>query len=581
MEISNLEIDHSVLELLSTRAGVEFLEVLWLSEAEFQEAFQALCSILTRGKDLCSPMKRHKKRANEQYFAKLSGLNNDSPRVYDRIISGTHSTKVLRLAKGLADQSDRWSSIAVDEILSVSLLIDSASKGSVTWNEFFTFCSRIDSCLLSLSGKNTPQRSMADLYITLVSEQQSAKTNKFVNANRGNPLVDSQDSINNFTTQLIKLAIYARLNGMSPLTLLVNLKTHERMVIHRRKMEAMEDKANDVSVKAGIADTQDQGYMPIDALVSLFMHLGAEITGVDAGGVQRAKDDFQGKLAQSSAIKGSNNSNIENEINNISGIASVDNSLMLCTPDALAKKQSGVAATSGSGDLNTSIATLRENAEAISARLASQGQDVDVAVQIWSALQTLETELTKATSANTSPRTPGLKGSYSPSTPLVDLVNSNSPGGYLGYTSTSTPGSGRTSPIQVFSSPGSTMQRTLSSGIIADDQSISSTAERQASVLLERSVNGSGMATSTMRSSPIAAMTTARANMNIFKSPRSRSGVQQNAKNFFCDETMSWEGNKSNLTNKFNERFQTTNQCKDANKIFKVLGVGEVGAAKE
>jgi hypothetical protein len=41
---------------------------------------------------------------------------------------------------------------------------------------------------------------------------------------------------------------------------------------------------------------------------------------------------------------------------------------------------------------------------------------------------------------------------------------------------------------------------------------------------------------------------------------------------------MSWEGSKSNLTNKFNERFQTTHQIIDANKIFKVLGVGEAGA---
>ena len=115
--MSNVDIDISVIETLSSRAGMEFLEVLWLSEAGFQEAFQALCSKLTRGKDLCSPTKRHKRKANENYFAELSGINLDSPRVRDKVTNGTYSTKVLKLAKGLADQSDRWSNISVDEIL--------------------------------------------------------------------------------------------------------------------------------------------------------------------------------------------------------------------------------------------------------------------------------------------------------------------------------------------------------------------------------------------------------------------------------------------------------------------------------
>jgi hypothetical protein len=38
---------------------------------------------------------------------------------------------------------------------------------------------------------------------------------------------------------------------------------------------------------------------------------------------------------------------------------------------------------------------------------------------------------------------------------------------------------------------------------------------------------------------------------------------------------MSWESDKSKLTNVYNERFQSTNQCIDARKIFKVLGLGE------
>jgi len=541
---SNVQLEYTFVNLLRGKEGLEFLESIWLSESAFQEAFLGLCSILTRGKDLCSPTKRNKRKANEKYFASLSGINSDSPRTKDKIVSGEHSTKVLRLAQGMSEQSNRWAKMMTDEILSVTLLMDTKARGSVTWAEFYKFSHRIDSSLGSQSGKNTPQKAMSDLYTTLVQERQEAATQRFVeHVGSG---VD-QETMSRFTVQLIKLAIYARLNDMSPLTLLTNLKVFEKQQARKRAKEAKElaaqaETGSPGSAFASIA-TDFKDAMPLDALVSLLMHLGADITGEGASNVQQAKQLFQKSLQDTARGMISNIENMNN-ISNISAIGT-ENSFLPHTP-------------ARDGDLDSSIALLRENASAISARLTATGQSVDAASHIWTALQSLETEINKVSSSpsNSSPRTPG--------TPQV-FGDATRPGA-----------SNRPSPISLFASPSTAMMsssspRTASNGVIINNTTIDMASEAHASDLLNSSRSSSITGDSSkVRVSHVASLAALRTNLSIFKSPASRK--QATHPNIYSEETMSWESDKSKLSNVYNERFQSTSQIMDAKKVFRILG---------
>jgi len=553
-----VQLEYRLVSLLRHKEGLEWLESLWLSESAFQEAFMGLCSILTRGKDLCSPTKRHKRKANEKFFASLSGINSDSPKTKGRLVSGEYSTKVLRLAKGMAEQSDRWSKMMPDEILSVTLLMDTKCHGSITWAEFYNFCHHVDAALVSQSGKNTPQKAMSDLYTNLLSEKQAALTSRFVT--HVGDAVDEK-TMSRLTVQLIKLAIYARLNDMNPLTLLVNLKVFEKQQERKRAKER--DGAAATAATSGAAGTatgspgsafaliptESRDSMPLDALVSLLMHLGAEITGEGSANVLQAKQMFQKSLEESSrgCRTTSNNENMSN-ISNISGVGA-ENSFVLHTP----------AREGDLDNLDSSIALLRENASAISARLTATGQSVEAATSIWTALQSLETELNKASSsssANSSPRTPG--------TPYMSGDASMSKQSL----------SGRPFPISLFASPNHAplSPRAVSSGVVLNDNTIDIASEAHASVLLNSSRNSSITGDSSKaRVSHIATLATLRTNLSIFKSPASRRHTAANP-NMYSEETMSWESDKSKLSNVYNERFQSTNQVTDAKKIFRILG---------
>ena len=595
-----IQFDHSLLALLTSKQGFCFLSSLWLSEASFQEAFQGLCSTLTRGKDLCSPTKRAKRKANEKYFASLSGINCESPRTKKRLIDGVHATKILALAQGLSEQSDRWAKMSADDILSVTLLMDVSLRGSVTWQEFYTYCNRVDSALASQTAKNTPQKAIADLYTIMVRDRQIEATIHFVE-HIGSAM--NEEALSRFTAKLIKLAICARLQSMNPLTLLINLQVHERSVAHKKAEKAAAKKAKELANEGagagtGIAAAATSASptalsvtkedMPLDALASLFLHLGADVIGEGSEGVQRAKLSYQKKLSASRQSnntnvkdKGDNNENLENL--SISGVdldvtSTSATSFLLDTPLHL-RNPTTSNSNVNSSDLDSSIAMLRENASAISARLAAQGQDVDSAVKIWSALQTLESELTKA-AVTSSPRTPA--------TPKVSSSSSGN-----GNSS-----SGRPSPVNLFicATPGSAnsspRSMTRSPGVYstADEyMKIDQASEKQASAVISSgrtptnvNANASGSSidsnnsSSRSRISPIANLANVRTNLSIFKSPAARSKSFNNP-NVYSEETMTWESNKSNLTNVYNERFQSTNQCIDGRKIFRVLGVGEGG----
>ncbi len=124
-----------------------------------------------------------------------------------------------------------------------------------------------------------------------------------------------------------------------------------------------------------------------------------------------------------------------------------------------------------------------------------------------------------------------------------------------------------------FTSPGANSPRVLPLGTVISDQTIDSASEAHASVLLSSTRSGSPRSDTKSRPSPIANLSTLRTNLGIFKSPAARHEAIH--PNFYSEETMSWEGDKSKLSNAYNERFQSTNQVADAKKIFKILGVSE------
>ena len=291
------------------------------------------------------------------------------------------------------------------------------------------------------------------------------------------------------------------------------------------------------------------------SLKTLLTHLGAEIGDEeDYTRAVLARVDLQDKIANANAeLSGAPDLNL-------SRISTFENSI-LETPIG------GAALAPETSDLDASIAKLRENASFITAKLASQARDEVNTNNIWSALQTLELELQKASSATSSPRSPDhQQTSHSPS---PGHGHGQALGGKALFSTTPGPASGR-------STSGSGKKSI--SGQRVDGLTVATAAEEQARSVLSSSLRGSTESLSSIRSlnsiSPIsAAIHSQKTNLSIFKSPAARA--KHVHRNIYSEETMSWESDKSLLTNKYNERFQTTHDTIDAKKIFRVLGLAE------
>ncbi len=589
----HIEISESDLALLTSESGISWLESLWLCEATYQEAFQALCSILTRGKGLCSPTKRHKRKANEVYFASLAGMKLDSPASKAKLVAGKTKVGLLALANGLAGQSERWASMTADEILSVVIVVDLEGTGSFTWTQFYNFCNLLDSRMDTKIGVNTPSVAIAQLYADLVAERQVRRTSTFINSTKGTL---TEERLAGLTAKLIKVAICARLNGLNPLTLLMNIKAHERLAAIRRRKE--KKKQTEKASSSAMSSPSKEGGSPkttkhnaqqctqqtptnrssategiiapaksnfsLDSLKTLLRHLGADIASVNDGSIEvnLARVNVQEKLAVASS-----SSALDNSVGDLSlSRISIDNSI-LETP-------SGANGAEGSADgLDASIAKLRENASVISAKLASQAKDVDNTMNIWSALQRLEVELQKASSATSSPSSPRqgqVDGAASPQTVTKGKALFSTP-------STASPA------CTASNSSGMTGRKSIS-GIKVNNLTISTAAENQARSVLSCSINGSMQehvsGKALQQISPIsAAIHSQKTNMSIFKSPAQRS--KHVHRNLYCEETMSWESDKSLLTNRYNERFQTVHDTENAKKIFRVLGLTSTDENKD
>jgi hypothetical protein len=158
-----------------------------------------------------------------------------SPASKAKLVSGKIKVGLLALANGLAKQSERWSHMTADEILSVVIVIDLEGNGSLTWEQFYTFCNALDAKMGSKTGVNTPSVAIAQLYADLVAERQVRRTGAFIDTTTG---AITEERLSELTAKLIKVAMVARLSGLNPLTLLMNIKAHERLAAIKKRKEA-------------------------------------------------------------------------------------------------------------------------------------------------------------------------------------------------------------------------------------------------------------------------------------------------------------------------------------------------------
>jgi len=587
----------------SGASGLKYLVAQWLSDGGFQEAFTALVSTLTRGKDLSSPTKRRKRAANQAYFAQLSGmftksaassskqkavaigafstspingassssgsgsgsskkqkspmstmssstsLSSMSSSLSARTSSANESrtTYVLDLVKGLANQSERWTKIPIDEVLSIALLMDATDSYFVSWSDFFAFSTRIDEGLRE--DINAPAQQVRVLYDLMVQE-------KVARAEEGFrlPLVANDAS----TARLRALAMHARdtlrLNPLMMLFQLMNTNNQDSL----SELDAV---------------------IESEALVMLFQHLGAHIG--DESGVMKARIELSTKLNHAEAVfeastvasspaSSKKKAKGKNSSPSSKGPASSSSS----TPSSSSIPKGGI-----DPELDQDLFKLRENASAIAAKLASQSQNMEQTLSIWSALQALEKELVKASSTGSLVGLPGKeantavsnnKGSNSSSSSSVESSRKGSPSRRnlsldTSYELDETAEDEEV--VQVKSAQKQTL-RTPSTNDRNVSSSSSSMLSSGGSISISSSSGKKKKPNQRLSSSSSASK---RVNMTIFKSPSTHVHGNVNAYN---NETYMWQ--PTLLTGKYNERFQTTHENMEAKKLFgRFFGGGE------
>ena len=195
--------EREVVERLSTPAGLLWMEATWLYDCYHhqQEAFQALVSILTRGKYTSSPKSWLKLRGVLAVFSQLASVDVEldpkperdtecemnpvnapinSPRAAQVKMRVPTRVTPLAFAKGMADLGDRWKHLEPDEILSVALLIQDQSRDRyIGKKEFTAFFGHVEKVLRTQEYKNNPAYSIEQLYLELVRKRRDIALSRF------------------------------------------------------------------------------------------------------------------------------------------------------------------------------------------------------------------------------------------------------------------------------------------------------------------------------------------------------------------------------------------------------------------
>ncbi|KAJ1442364.1 hypothetical protein B484DRAFT_442166 [Ochromonadaceae sp. CCMP2298] len=104
------------------------------------EAFHALCSVVTFGKDLASPSKRIKRDARIDLYNRLLRSQQPDLKNYTGV-----NLSYYEFAGAVQNFSDRWSSqYPFDELLSLAFIVDGEEAGQVSCNGFKTFIEEVE-----------------------------------------------------------------------------------------------------------------------------------------------------------------------------------------------------------------------------------------------------------------------------------------------------------------------------------------------------------------------------------------------------------------------------------------------------
>lgn len=196
-------VDEVVVKLLSSKTGISFIESLWLCDEYHtkQEAFQALTSILTRGKYTSSPKAWLKSKGVMVIFAQLAAVDVDLDPHPERDATHEHNpvnapvnapkhvqiksripsrVSPISFSKGMTELGERWKHMEPDDIMSVAILIQGASKdGLIGKDEFVEFANLVDTVAKTQEYKNDPSSALEKLYVNLLAKKRQIAYNEF------------------------------------------------------------------------------------------------------------------------------------------------------------------------------------------------------------------------------------------------------------------------------------------------------------------------------------------------------------------------------------------------------------------
>ena len=329
---------------------------------------------------------------------------------------------VAEFSQALGAQSARWGNIPADEVLSVAVLIDSATStgdGVISWEDFYAFSLRLDARMAAIAGDTMTNETFAMLYEDMVREREQlalrdVEATATATADLSQKLSDTSPS--GLASRLRTLATAARGKQLNPLSTLVQI------------------------LSTGVPGAR------LDTIMSLLRTCGAVVTGdadspeirrraeecgeIDLTMYRRTIESMQATLNISSGSgcgSGSPKSGASSprsvpngsggNVSPITGQPSSSSAATATTTTTAAAAAATTAAATGNSsasamttggvmsaaELEASLAALRGNASSLAAKLASQSESMDATMGIWGALKSLEVELQRVSSPTSGP----------------------------------------------------------------------------------------------------------------------------------------------------------------------------------
>ena len=113
--------------------GLRFLWYTFLDDS--REPFHDLCYLLSKGKGFAEPSSPAQRRnATGCLFASFAGIKLEEEELPPNV-----AISISDVSAGLQTISEKWSEYSLEQLLSVSLLLDLSGEGSVSYEDFLNF----------------------------------------------------------------------------------------------------------------------------------------------------------------------------------------------------------------------------------------------------------------------------------------------------------------------------------------------------------------------------------------------------------------------------------------------------------